>query len=129
MDTRVDRRTGLAVYTATGPIGREEVIAGIERMYADPDFRPGLNALWDFRGASLWAMTGEDIRAIIDFVAENRDRRGSGRAALLGPEDLTYGMMRMAQSLGEGKLDVSMRVFRDLDEAMDWVLPEEEGPP
>ncbi|HUI30179.1 MAG TPA: hypothetical protein VLX91_08170 [Candidatus Acidoferrales bacterium] len=61
-----------------------------------------------------------DIKAMASFVA-SLGKRFNNRIALVAPDDLRYGLIRMGSSaVDQGGID--SRVFRDFTKARNWLL-------
>ena len=73
--------------------------------------------LWDLRECRL-GLSSDELMEMAN-VAKSRDLPGS-RGGLLAPRDLNFGMARMHQVFRESD-DISVRVFRDEDEAVAWM--------
>jgi hypothetical protein len=58
------------------------------------------------------------IRSSRNHISGNR----RSRRAFVGTTDLTYGYARMFEMLREGSGEQGIRVFRNLDDALEWVL-------
>ncbi len=72
------------------------------------------------QSVSIYNRSSEDIKTMARFVASQGDRFNN-RIAMVGPNDLPYGMMRMG-SAGSERRGIEARVFRSLAEARKWLL-------
>jgi hypothetical protein len=68
-------------------------------------------------------LSSEDVRR----VAGNGIFSPNSRQAILASSSLVYGLARMFQILREMKGEEGIRVFRDRDEALAWVLGNDGG--
>jgi len=107
------------VLTCRDDLVSDDIVAALERVYADPQFAYGMNVLCDLRDARP-DLTAGDIRRIVDFVSRNREARGAGRSAVVASRDVDYGMARIAQVYLE-PLGVELAVFRDMQQAARWL--------
>ena len=64
--------------------------------------------------------SSQNIRTMASFVA-SLGERFNNRIALVGPDDLTYGLMRMA-SVGSEERGIKLAIFRTFGEAREWLL-------
>ena len=117
----IDRQRGLITTVISGAITPADLVAAYERIFADPDFRPGLDSLWDMRDARLAAFTTEHIRQTSEYILSQAARRGSGyKSALVASADLQFGLARMYEVFTE-RLPAEVGVFRDIDDALRWL--------
>ena len=119
----VDPHTGIAHYSATGDMTRDEVISIITQVYGDPAFRSPWHSMWDLSGARPM-FTADELREVAAYVRAHRPV-DAGRIAIVATEDLAFGMSRMYEVFASD-LKVETRVFRDSELARQWLL---EGTP
>lgn len=108
--------------SGTGVLNKEEVIAHRTRLVADPDFDPSFSQLVDFRHNTSFEFSAGELRQLADHDPFSI----SSRRAFLMPNDLGYGLGRMYEVFREAAGEHGIRIFRDLDEALDWVLAKKE---
>ena len=119
----VDPDTGIAHYSATGDLTRDDVLAIITKVYSDPAFRSPWLSMWDLAGARP-LFTAAELREVAAHVKDHRPV-DAGRIAIVATEDLAFGMSRMYEVFASD-LRVETRVFRDSGLAQRWLL---EGEP
>jgi len=120
----IDKDRRLVMSTATGVFNKEDALSHQQRLQAHPDFDPSYSQLADFTHVTKFDVTAEDIRQL----AFNSLFAPSARRALLVSGDFAFGLGRMYEMLREGAGESGVRVFRNLDEALDWVLAKTEAP-
>jgi hypothetical protein len=109
--------------TSEANFSKEDFIRAYDQAIRFSDFMPGDPILFDFRSATLVDLSYEDCNAIAKHELERSEERGGGRCALTVNRDVDYGVARIVQALRECNIDeTQVRVFRDLDEAKDWLL-------
>ena len=107
----------LLVLTTAGFGGRETVFA-LCQAASDPAFRPGLSLLCDLR-LEIDDPSWEEMRARAKFIASLLPLGISRRCALvIGLHQYGIARMEAAHLEFEG---MEPEVFRDLDEARDWL--------
>jgi len=74
----------------------------------------------DFTHTTTAALSADDIRKL----AERRVFWPCSRRAFLVSGDLLFGLARMFEMLRENAGDEGIRVFRRLDDALEWILPD-----
>ena len=78
--------------------------------------------LWDLREVDLSKVNRELISSVIEHISLWSDKkRQGGKAACVMKDDFGYGMGRMFEMIAYGKLDPSIKIFKDVDEAMSWL--------
>ncbi len=95
--------------------------AKITELTDNPNFIPGMPAIWDMRDADLGGMTKGDMLALGEQSRQLAHRRGNARVALVVPDDLGFGVARMLEVRGAAPhLDIA--VFRAFGEAEEWIV-------
>ncbi|WP_319524593.1 STAS/SEC14 domain-containing protein [uncultured Desulfosarcina sp.] len=121
-----DQARHLTTLTATGEISANEIM---EVVRAFRDDLPALHILWDFREAYLTkSFESEFTKGIAKLAKTTVGLRRDGKTAYVASSDLVFGMCRMftAQLGLEGALH-SVMVFRELDEALKWLMDNEKS--
>ena len=81
-----------------------------------------LRTLWDITEATVPSVTADEICSLAKYVRNLSDARIGGKTAIISNDDLGYGMSRMLGTLYELEhIPFEIQVFRNLDEAMDWI--------
>jgi hypothetical protein len=114
----IDKERRLVMTSGAGPLTKEDVLGHMERLSADPDFEPDFCQLADFRYVTDTQFGPEEVRQF----AQRDIYSPCARRALLVKDDLQFGLARMFEIHRELRGETGIRVFRDYDEAMDWVL-------
>lgn len=105
---------------AEGVLTVRTVEALAREVFALDAFVPGMGTLWDLRAADVSNTTSADLRHLRQTRMELAARRGPGRVALLAGDDLTFGISRMIEA-STGAPGIQIMVFRDEEEAVEWV--------
>lgn len=126
--TRVDQESNCRYHTIQGEITLVRLRNVLAGVYAHPDFRPDSSSLWDLREATTRHISASEVQSIAGMVKKHWGTRGNPRSALVVSTDLDYGMARMYELLMEGDIAPEVRVFRDLEEAEDWLACDKEPP-
>jgi hypothetical protein len=116
----IDERGGFMRVTLTGALGFEAYVESFEALVSHASYRPGVNALWDFREAPLAGLPTETLRRIIRFSAERRELRRGARVAIVVSSDADFGVARIFEAVA-ADLPIQFQVFRDIGEAEVWV--------
>ena len=118
---KIDVKHKLVMTTTAGVFNLADGLAHQDQILKDPDFDPNYSQLVNFTNASKVDLSADDVRRL----AERRVFWQCARRAILVADDLGFGFARMFEMLREDAGDNNIRVFRSLDDAIEWILPEE----
>ncbi len=107
-----------------GPGSLAEGAGVLATVAEDPLFVPGFGLLVDVRECKA-ALSPQDVRAFVDLLKALQKLRKSRMAIVTGTA-LYFGFGRMMAALSE-TAGITMKVFRDMDEALVWVMAGEPG--
>lgn len=119
--THIDKKFNLRIHQVTVSTTLDDIVSTLKGLYSEPDFNSEMNVLWDLRGADLASFLTSNIQKLRDFVSAHWGTEGKSRAALIVSRDLEFGLSRMYEFFIESKTSNKVRVFRDYDEALEWV--------
>jgi hypothetical protein len=108
----------LVMSTVSGVVTLADALAHRENLRKNPDFDPSFSQLVDLSNVTKLEFSREDVER---FAQDTIFSLNSRRAAV-ATGDLVYGLARMFEMLRESKGEGGLRVFRHLDEALEWVL-------
>jgi hypothetical protein len=114
----IDKERRLVTSTASGVITLPEIWAHQEKLLKDPDFDPSFAQLLDVTQVTKVELSSEDVRR----VAESNTLSSNPRLAIVATSAFVYGLARMFQIFREMVGEEGIRVFRDRDGALAWVL-------
>lgn len=103
-----------------GAIDLGRVEQAYRDMLAHPEFRPGMDALWEFVDVEGPALSADDVRRLVAVQRENVARRGAARVAIVVGRELDYGIVRMYEALVH-VVPQTVRPFRDRAAAERWL--------
>jgi hypothetical protein len=121
---KIDKERRFVLTTATGVFGMEEALAHRARLVVDPDFDPSYSQLVDLTHVTRIDLRAGDLRQL----AKQDPFSLASRRAFLVSSDLGFGLSRMYEMFREATGEHGIRVFRNLDEALDWVLSDKQTP-
>jgi hypothetical protein len=115
-----------AILTTSGVARVEDFRTLSEALVDHPRFQAGMPILVDHTSLDASVLTPTDVRAIGEFVATIGDRIGPSSIAVVVPDKLTFGFVRMGElRANQPQLDVG--IFYSLPEAVQWL--EQKEPP
>jgi hypothetical protein len=115
---KIDKEHRIVLSTAHGVLTRADVLAHQENLLKDPDFDPGYSQIFDFSQVTAFELSAEEIRGL----AKRSVFSPHSHRALIAPSDLGFGLGRMFEMLRENEGELGIRVFRTLEQALDWVF-------
>ena len=116
-----DPKRRLVETKATGVLGNDEFAAHV-RALAARDLL-AFPQLIDAREASV-ETTPADAREFAKLTGRLRAAHGSAKVAFVTSSDATYGILRVYTVVSE-EVDPGFRVFRDIDQAREWLQSSE----
>ena len=115
---KIDKERKLVLSSGSGVLTREDVLGHQDRLSQDPDFDPSFSQLSDFTHITKVDLTPEDVR----LAAKRNIFSPQSRRAMVVNNDLQYGLARMFEIHRELAGEKGIRVFRKIEEALDWVF-------
>ena len=120
----IDKERRLVLSTGSGVFTLADALAHQQRLANDPDFDSSFSQLVDLTHVTSVELTAFDIRKL---AQANLFSRGS-RRAILATSDVAFGLARMFGALRESAGEDGIHVFRDLNEALDWLFAKRAKP-
>lgn len=115
---KVDQERRLVMSTGSGVLTMADLLAHQEKLLVDPDFSPDFSQFWDLTHVTEVELTTEELRRL----AARSIFSPESRRAILVSNDLVFGLSRMFEIFRETLGENGIHVFRNLDNALDWVL-------
>jgi hypothetical protein len=115
---KIDKERRLVMTSGSGVFTLADALAHQGKLLNDPDFDPAFSQIADFTQFTHFNLSAGDVRKLAErTIFSPRSRR-----AMIVPNDLAYGLGRMFEMLRENEGETGIRVFRTLEEALEWVL-------
>jgi hypothetical protein len=115
---KIDKERRLVLSTILGVITLADGLTQQEKLRNDPDFDPSFSQLMDYTHVVKFDFSTDDVRKFAQHSVFSSD----SRRAMLVNGDLAFGLARMFETFRESLGEKGIRVFRNLEEALDWVL-------
>ena len=117
---KIDSENDLTIFTVIGKVTVNELVAAISDFYENAVTS---NVLWDLNKSDLSEIRPSDVEMIVNLSVKYAKKTFSGKSAIVGSDDLTYGLSRMYEIAAENaKLPFETQTFRDIDKAYKWLL-------
>lgn len=125
IQTSADPQTGWVHVRATGHVSAADVTEHLKDLAARGLYdRP---RLVDARGCTV-TMSRDELMDIVILVRQLQIRDGMSSVALVAPDDATYELIRTNPGFGASS-DPVMQVFREPEDAANWLRRREGGSP
>ena len=110
----------LGVVTFLDAVTGADLAGALDALYADPRWRPGFDALWDFGRMSTLVLDPDDLKALValDFAYEAVG--GVGRDAIVVTTDLDRSLAALFEHLSK-ETPRPNRVFASVEAARTWL--------
>jgi hypothetical protein len=115
---KIDKERRVVLSSGAGVLNRADIQGHMDRLSSDPDFDPNYSQILDFTHLAGVDIGPEDVRQ----VAQRNIFSPQSRRAFVVKDDLQFGLARMFEIHRELNGETGIRVFRTIDEALDWVL-------
>jgi hypothetical protein len=115
---KIDKERRLVLTTCWGVFSLADAVSHQQKLAKDPDFDPGFSQIADFTQVTQFDVTADDIHRF----AQSSIFSPVSRRAILMANEAGFGVGRMYEILRGLEGEKGIRVFRTLDEALDWVF-------
>ena len=115
---KIDKERRLVMSTGAGVFTMTDALAHQENLLKDSDFEPTFSQFWDLTYVTKVDLTSEDLQRLSQRSIFSRD----SRRAILVNADLVFGLARMFEIYRDSLGETGIRVFRNLEDALEWVL-------
>jgi hypothetical protein len=117
---KIDKERRLVMTTAWGVATMRDAWKHQQNLMNDPDFAPGFSELSDFTNVTTVELSMENVHRLAQIDVFSPD----SRRAFLVNSDAADRFARMFENLRKEMGEHGIRVFRELDHALLWVLSE-----
>jgi hypothetical protein len=115
---KIDKERKIVMSTASGVVTTADALAHRAKLLKDPDFDPSFSQLLDLMHVATFKVSIDDVRMLAQRSVFSPD----SRRAILVKNDFAFGASRVFEMLRDNSGERGIRVFRKLDDALDWVL-------
>ena len=116
---KIDKERRLVMSTGSGVFTLADAVSHMDKLSKDPDFDPSFSQISDFTHVTQIELSGDDIRRL----AQRTIFSPHSRRAFITPNETVFGLGRMFEILRGLEGEKGIRIFRTLEEALDWVFP------
>jgi len=120
MTFSIDLEIRLIRLEGSGRVTDEDMLECVKAMRSDSRLEPDMNTLSDMRGIEV-GFTSQGVRRLVDVMRMTAEKRKAAKAAIVVSADVAFGMGRMLEILSDERVEPRFRIFRDFDEAREWL--------
>jgi len=117
----IDMEKKMRTHVVHGMLDIDELTVQLREIYSSQEYDPDMDVVWDLREADFSAIKASEVKSFMEFVRKHWGVGGKSRAALVVSRDLDYGLSRMYEILMEGATTSTITVFKNIDEAKQWI--------
>ncbi len=117
----IDQDKNIAYIKITGSPTIQEMQKVIHALLEHPEYKEGMDEIWDSRGSSIAHWTEDEMRSQM-FFSKTAVPDVTGRIAFVVGDEVSYGMVRMWMTHAEMGGSKGVRnVFKDINSAVSWL--------
>lgn len=114
--------SNIIVIEMIGEYSVDDLRATILNSFDDPNCPKNPTLMIDLsKSTSIYQRSSASINAMANFIASH-GKKFSNRIALIAPDALTYGLMRMSSAPADLH-GIEVEIFRTYEKAREWLLP------
>ena len=115
---KIDKERKLVMSTAAGEFTKADIQLLQDQLRNEPDFDPNFALLSDLTHVTSMDITEPEMKDL----AERTPFSPNARRAVLASNDLAFRLAQVFEQVLEKKGDQGIRVFRKLEDALDWIV-------
>ena len=90
-------------------------------MVDSPRWITGTDQIVDHRKLVMGNVTPNDVKILEGIVKMHSKKLGNGLCAFVVKGDFEFGMVRMYELIGGGKIHIKVGIFHSINEAVEWL--------
>lgn len=88
--------------------------------------KPSKLTLWDFTSGTVSRLSSQELNEIAKQGEAISSRIENGKAAILAPKDIDYGISRIFQVFSKiENFPLEIEIFRDMNAAQNWLISDQ----
>jgi hypothetical protein len=117
---KINQDINLLVIKYVGETTIAQIAEMLGELIRDPHYSRSLNILSDLRELTS-SYTYKEMHAVVDGFPDPGELVGTTKSAVVVSKEVTYGMGRIWASITEDKTVATAQVFRNMEEALEWL--------
>ncbi|MDD8017860.1 MAG: hypothetical protein PHP42_05770 [Bacteroidota bacterium] len=120
-----DPKTRIRTAVFQDGVTDDDLVSAFTKLFQSPDIDPFADDLTDLRLVKKIAITSDGLQRLLSLFSGIEKPAELKKLAIVGETDMTFGVSRIYQIMGENIVPKRIQVFRTIDEAMQWLLDKE----
>lgn len=113
--------------TAKGKMSLKDLKQMFASVLKHPQYKSGMNRLWDFNSVDVSLLTRDDIESFVKFIKNKNIGTDNAYTATVVSREFEYGMIQMLQGVGDEVISPNALVTKSKDKALKWVTNKSAG--
>ncbi len=115
-----DESKDITIHVVIGSVSEEEMYDVLDDFYTRG---PTKHLLWDMSQAKVGEVASGALKDFVHRSAKLGVQRKGGRTAIIAPQDIQFGLGRMAEVFAEiSSAPFKVRAFRARQQALEWLM-------
>jgi hypothetical protein len=124
MEVEYPSDLNVVIVRPEGPFTLDAALQWAPALLGDSRFRIGMPQVYDLSRMEAENTSFERIQAVVEELGR-RPRYSDALIAYVAPQDLLYGLVRMFVAISSTDLPRRRKLFRALEDALDWIRTED----
>ena len=106
-----------------GKINDAEIMEAYREFFEDDEWTPGMNELADFSQSNLTDVKSHSFDRLGQYIHRTYKKNNVAdmKCASYAPEDLAFGLLRLYELITDDDSPETTKVFKNIDEAEQWL--------
>ena len=127
MEWRLDfRKDGTLEIKAFGTFTNSDLIKMAEQIITNPEWKPGMDAIADFRDVTSGNMKISDLFLSRDIHAQFDNMAGKAKIAVILQEKSGYFLSRAYEAIASMYIKSKIKSYDNYEEAVEWIYADDE---
>jgi hypothetical protein len=109
------------VVTTHGEASVSGILAFLDDLVSHPQWKPGSQILLDHSDLDLGRIAQNGIGQVSQYFIKIAPQLGAGKIALIMNREIDYGIARAWELMTADDVDISIFVFRSVEDARKWL--------
>jgi len=123
--SEISAEKGYIIHVAIGDVNLEEAAESFHSSLKDPEFKPGMDAIWDLTSGKFGALDEEMLKHFVNSIVKAYPMRGEGqKVAVVVKDESDVRLGKILRQLTLSVMNHEMQMFQNLNDALVWLEKE-----